>query len=59
MKLLKEQLGACRNSPEREAVDFFDLVIHELDKPDSRLNDIVLDLLFLMLLASHETKFIG
>jgi hypothetical protein len=35
-------------------------VIHELDKPDSELNkNIALDLLFLMLFASHETTFIG
>jgi len=60
MKMLKEQLGACRNGLERKAVDFFDLVIHELDKPDSELNEnIALDLLFLMLFASHETTFIG
>jgi len=46
--------------PEREAVDFFDLVIHELGKADSGLNEnIMLDLLFLMLFASHETTFIG
>ena len=58
--MLKEQLGARRNEPEREAVDFFDLVIHELDKPDSELNEnIALDLLFLMLFASHETTSIG
>jgi cytochrome P450 family 26 subfamily A len=60
MKMLNEQLGARRNSPELESVDFFDLVIHELHKPDSELNEnIVLDLLFLMLFASHETTFIG
>ncbi|XP_066342274.1 cytochrome P450 87A3-like [Miscanthus floridulus] len=60
MKMLKEQLGACRNGLERKAVDFIDLVIHELDKPDSELNEnIALDLLFLMLFASHETTFIG
>ena len=58
--MLNEQLGARRNSPELESVDFFDLVIHELDKPDSELNEnIALDLLFLMLFASHETTFIG
>jgi cytochrome P450 family 26 subfamily A len=60
MKMRKEQLGACRNGLEREAVDFFDLVIHELDEPDSELNEnTALDLLFLMLFASHETTFIG
>ncbi|CAD6221222.1 unnamed protein product [Miscanthus lutarioriparius] len=32
MKMLKEQLGARRNGPEREAIGFFDLVIHEMDK---------------------------
>ena len=58
--MLNEQLGARRNSPELESVDFFDLVIHELDKPDSELNEnIALDLLFLMLFASHETTSIG
>ena len=58
--MLKEQLGARRNEPEREAVDFFNLVIHELDKPDTELNEnTALDLLFLMLFASHETTFIG
>ncbi|KAG0548296.1 hypothetical protein BDA96_01G154900 [Sorghum bicolor] len=60
MKMLKEQLGARRNEPEREGVDFFDLVIHELDKPESELNEnMALDLLFLMLFASHETTSIG
>jgi len=60
MKMLKAQLGARRNEPEHEAVDFFDLVIHVLDKPDSELNEnIALDLLFLMLFASHETTSIG
>jgi hypothetical protein len=33
---------------------------HELDRPDSELNEnIALDLLFLMLFASHETTSIG
>ncbi|CAD6273248.1 unnamed protein product [Miscanthus lutarioriparius] len=59
-RCMQEQLGARRNNPELESVDFFDLVIHELHKPDSELNEnIVLDLLFLMLFASHETTFIG
>jgi cytochrome P450 len=62
MGTLRQQLGArrSRNEPEHEVVDFFDLVIHELDRPDSELNEnIALDLLFLMLFASHETTSIG
>ncbi|KAJ1294319.1 hypothetical protein BS78_01G137500 [Paspalum vaginatum] len=65
MKTLKQQLGARRQSRQApgaggEAVDFFDAVIDELDKLDSEINEnIALDLLFLLLFASHETTSIG
>ncbi|KAL6637190.1 hypothetical protein ACP70R_024762 [Stipagrostis hirtigluma subsp. patula] len=61
MKFLKQQLDDRRSAVAgREAVDFFDLVIDELDKPSSELNEcIALDLLFLLLFASHETTSIG
>nr|CAB3498774.1 unnamed protein product [Digitaria exilis] len=60
MKLLKQQLGERRSAAEREAVDFFDVVIDELDRPDTEMNEnIALDLLFLLLFASHETTSIG
>ncbi|RLN16659.1 hypothetical protein C2845_PM02G03600 [Panicum miliaceum] len=61
MKMLKQQLGERRNAAsEREAVDFFDVVIDELDRPGSETSEnIALDLLFLMLFASHETTSIG
>ncbi|WVZ59994.1 hypothetical protein U9M48_010071 [Paspalum notatum var. saurae] len=67
MKTLKQQLGARRQSRHAagagaggEAVDFFDAVIDEMDKPGSEINEgIALDLLCLMLFASHETTSIG
>jgi len=60
MKMLKQQLGERRNAAEREAVDFFDVVIDEMDRPGSEMSEsIALDLLFLMLFASHETTSIG
>ncbi|GJM96104.1 hypothetical protein PR202_ga12914 [Eleusine coracana subsp. coracana] len=62
MRTLKRQLDERRNAAAamRETVDFFHLVIDELDRPDSVLNEnIALDLLFLLLFASHETTSIG
>ncbi|KAL6894533.1 hypothetical protein ACP4OV_008631 [Aristida adscensionis] len=65
MKFLQQQLddrtGAAASPAEkREAVDFFDVVIEELGKPGSDLNEsIALDLLFLLLFASHETTSMG
>ncbi|RCV41599.1 hypothetical protein SETIT_9G149800v2 [Setaria italica] len=61
MKMLKRQLGERRDAAaERGAVDFFDVVIDELEKPGSEMNEsIALDLLFLMLFASHDTTSIG
>ncbi|WVZ82634.1 hypothetical protein U9M48_029879 [Paspalum notatum var. saurae] len=65
MKVLKQQLrerrrrsSSSRNSAaaEREAVDFLDLLIDELNKPDAVMDEnTALDLLFAMLFASHET----
>jgi len=56
MKVLKQQLGERRNAAERETVDFFDLVIDELNKPNPMMDkSTALDLLFAMLFASHET----
>jgi len=41
-------------------VDFFDLVIDEMKKPNPIMNEnIALDLLFLLLFASHETTSMG
>ncbi|KAF8684377.1 hypothetical protein HU200_044268 [Digitaria exilis] len=60
MKLVKQQLGERRSAAEREAVDFFDVVIDELDRPGTEMSEnIALDLLFLLLFASHETTSIG
>lgn len=60
MKILKQQLDERRNTAERRTVDFFDLVIDELNKPDPIMNEnIALDLLFLLLFASHETTSMG
>jgi len=60
MNMLKQQLGERRKAAEREAVDFFDVVIDEMDRPGSGMSEsIALDLLFLMLFASHETTSIG
>ncbi|CAL4918208.1 unnamed protein product [Urochloa decumbens] len=60
MKMLRQQLGERRSAGEREAVDFFDVVIDEMEKPGSEMTEsIALDLLFLMLFASHETTSIG
>lgn len=60
MNMLKQQLGERRKAAEREAVDFFDIVIDEMDRPGSGMSEsIALDLLFLMLFASHETTSIG
>ncbi|GJN23819.1 hypothetical protein PR202_gb11525 [Eleusine coracana subsp. coracana] len=62
MRTLKQQLDERRNAAVaiRETVDFFDLVIDEMDRPDSELNEnIALDLLFLLLFASHETTSMG
>ncbi|KAK3149785.1 hypothetical protein QOZ80_3AG0222750 [Eleusine coracana subsp. coracana] len=62
MRTLKRQLDERRNAAAamRETVDFFHLVIDELDRPDSVLNEnIALDLLFLLLFASHETTSMG
>lgn len=55
--MLKQQLGERRtNAAERETVDFFDLVIHELNKTNPIMDEsTALDLLFAMLFASHET----
>ena len=56
MKVLKQQLDERRNAAERKTVDFFDLVIDEMKKPNPIMNEnIALDLLFLLLFASHET----
>jgi cytochrome P450 family 26 subfamily A len=56
MKMLKQQLGERRNAAEHETVDFFDLVIDELNKPNPMMDEsTALDLLFAMLFASHET----
>ena len=57
MKMLKQQLSERRNcTVERETVDFFDLVIDELNKPNPIMDEsTVLDLLLTMLFASHET----
>jgi cytochrome P450 family 26 subfamily A len=56
MKVLKQQLDERMNAAERKTVDFFDIVIHELNKPNSIMNEnIALNLLFLLLFASHET----
>jgi len=56
MKMLKQQLGERRNAAERETVDFFDLVIDELNKPNPMMDEsTALDLLFMMLFGSHET----
>ena len=53
--MLEQQLGERRNAAEREAVDFFDVVIDEMDRPGSEMSEsIALDLLFLMLFASHK-----
>ena len=58
--MLEQQLGERRNAAEREAVDFFDVVIDEMDRPGSEMSEsIALDLLFLMLFARHETTSIG
>lgn len=59
--MLKRQLGERRDAAaERGAVDFFDVVIDELEKPGSGISEsVALDLLFLMLFASHETTSIG
>ena len=60
MKLLKQQLDERRNAAERKTVDFFDLVIDEMKKPNPIMNEnIALDLLFLLLFASHETTSMG
>ncbi|KAG0548298.1 hypothetical protein BDA96_01G155100 [Sorghum bicolor] len=60
MKVLKQQLDERRNGAERKTVDFFDLVIDELDKPNSIMSEsIALNLLFLLLFASHETTSMG
>ena len=41
-------------------MDFFDLVINEMKKPNPIMNEnIALDLLFLLLFASHETTSMG
>ena len=41
-------------------MDFFDLVIDEMKKPNPIMNEnIALDLLFLLLFASHETTSMG
>ena len=43
-----------------QTVDFFDLVIDEMKKPNPIMNEnIALDLLFLLLFASHETTSMG
>ncbi|CAD6213666.1 unnamed protein product [Miscanthus lutarioriparius] len=56
MKMLKQQLVERRNAADRETVDFFDLVIDELNKPNPIMDEsTALDLLFTMLFASHET----
>ncbi|CAN6323133.1 unnamed protein product [Urochloa humidicola] len=57
MKVLRQQLDERRSAAERKAVDFFDLVIDELD-PIMNEN-VALDLLFLLLFASHETTSMG
>lgn len=60
MRTLKQQLQERRSAAARETVDFFDLVIDELERPDSVLNEnMALDLLFLLLFASHETTSMG
>jgi len=60
MKVLKQQLDERRNGAELKTVDFFDLVIDELDKPNSIMSEsIALNLLFLLLFASHETTSMG
>ncbi|CAN6309970.1 unnamed protein product [Urochloa humidicola] len=60
MKVLKQQLDERRSAAERKTVDFFDLVIDELNKPNPIMNEnIALDLLFLLLFASHETTSMG
>ncbi|TVU45828.1 hypothetical protein EJB05_05331, partial [Eragrostis curvula] len=63
MRTLKRQLDERRDAnaaAEREAVDFFDLVIGEMDKPNPVLDEsAALDLLFLLLFASHETTSMG
>lgn len=60
MKVLKQQLDERRNAAERKTVDFFDLVIDELNKHNPTMNEnIALDLLFLLLFASHETTSMG
>ncbi|XP_066335805.1 cytochrome P450 87A3-like [Miscanthus floridulus] len=56
MKMLKQQLVERRNAADRETVDFYDLVIDELNKPHPIMDEsTALDLLFAMLFASHET----
>ncbi|CAD6206023.1 unnamed protein product [Miscanthus lutarioriparius] len=54
------ELDERRNAAERKTVDFFDLVIDEMKKPNPIMNEnIALDLLFLLLFASHETTSMG
>jgi cytochrome P450 family 26 subfamily A len=60
MKILKRQLDERRSAAKRKTVDFFDLVIDELNKPNPIMNEnVALDLLLLLLFASHETTSIG
>ncbi|XP_043717920.1 cytochrome P450 87A3-like [Telopea speciosissima] len=56
MKVLKEMLDERVASPEKKHGDFFDIVIRELKKEGSILNErISLHLLFSLLFASYET----
>lgn len=56
MKLLKKTMDERRASPEAHCGDFLDLLIQELKKEDSKMNEaFALDLLFALLFASFET----
>uniref|UniRef100_A0A7N0ZYK9 Cytochrome P450 n=1 Tax=Kalanchoe fedtschenkoi TaxID=63787 RepID=A0A7N0ZYK9_KALFE len=56
MKVLKDLLQERRQAPRKEQTDFFDYVLEELQKGESMLTEaIALDLMFVLLFASHET----
>ncbi|KAL2544018.1 Cytochrome [Forsythia ovata] len=56
MKMLKSMLQERRERPRKIRTDFFDYVLEELQRQDTILTEsIALDLMFVLLFASHET----
>lgn len=54
--MLKSMLQERRERPRKIQIDFFDYVLEELQRQDTILTEsIALDLMFVLLFASHET----